>query len=46
MYRRTDSFYEKNKPFNQIEYISNFNKNNYKMYQFWVKKSDVNIIKV
>ena len=34
----------KNKPFNQTEYISNFNKNNYKMYQFRVKKSDVNII--
>ena len=31
-------------PFNQTEYISNFNKNNYKMYQFRVKKSDINII--
>ena len=31
-------------PFNQAEYISNFNKNNYKMYQFRVKKSDINII--
>ncbi len=31
--------------FNQNEYISNFNKNNYKMYQFRVKKSDANIIK-
>ncbi len=31
--------------FNQNEYISNFNKNNYKMYQFRVKKSDDNIIK-
>ncbi|MCM1259891.1 MAG: nucleotidyltransferase domain-containing protein [Prevotella sp.] len=30
--------------FNQTEYISNFNKDNYKMYQFRVKKSDVNII--
>ena len=30
--------------FNQNEYISNFNKNNYKMYQFRVKKSDDNII--
>lgn len=32
-------------PFNPSEYISNFNKNNYKMYQFRVKKSDTNIIK-
>ena len=24
-------------PFNQNEYISNFNKNNYKMYQFRVE---------
>ena len=32
-----------NMPFNQTEYISNFNKNNYKMYQFRVKKSDINI---
>ena len=31
--------------FNQNEYISNFNKNNYKMYQFRVKKSVDNIIK-
>ena len=31
--------------FNQNEYISNFNKNNYKMYQFRVKKLDDNIIK-
>ncbi len=30
--------------FNQTEYISNFNKNNYKMYQFRVKKADENII--
>ncbi len=30
--------------FNQTKYISNFNKNNYKMYQFRVKKSDINII--
>ena len=30
--------------FNQAKYISNFNKNNYKMYQFRVKKSDINII--
>ena len=30
--------------FNQNEYISNFNKNNYKMYQFRVRKSDSNII--
>ena len=30
--------------FNQKEYISNFNKNNYKMYQFRVKKTDVEII--
>ena len=30
--------------FNQNEYISNFNKNNYKMYQFQVRKSDSNII--
>lgn len=34
-----------NMSFNQNEYISNFNKNNYKMYQFRVKKSDDNIIK-
>ena len=39
MYRRSDIM-----PFNQTEYISNFNKNNYKMYQFRVKKSDINII--
>ena len=25
-------------PFNQTEYISNFNKNNYKMYQFREKE--------
>ena len=31
-------------PFNQTEYISNFNKNNYKMYQFRVKKTNKNII--
>lgn len=30
--------------FNQSEYISNFNKNNYKMYQFRVKKTDIEII--
>ena len=40
MYIRGD-----NMAFNQNEYISNFNKNNYKMYQFRVKKSDDNIIK-
>ena len=40
MYVRGD-----NMSFNQNEYISNFNKNNYKMYQFRVKKSDDNIIK-
>lgn len=40
MYVRGD-----NMSFNQNEYISNFNKNNYKMYQFRVKKSDANIIK-
>lgn len=40
MYIRGD-----NMSFNQNEYISNFNKNNYKMYQFRVKKSDDNIIK-
>ena len=39
MRRRSDIM-----PFNQAEYISNFNKNNYKMYQFRVKKSDINII--
>ena len=39
MCRRSDIM-----PFNQTEYISNFNKNNYKMYQFRVKKSDINII--
>lgn len=31
-------------PFDQNKYISNFNKNNYKMYQFRVKKSDIDII--
>ena len=30
--------------FNQKEYISKFNKNNYKMYQFRVKKSDEDLI--
>lgn len=40
MYIRGD-----NMSFNQNEYISNFNKNSYKMYQFRVKKSDANIIK-
>ena len=40
MYVRGD-----NMSFNQNEYISNFIKNNYKMYQFRVKKSDDNIIK-
>lgn len=30
--------------FNQTEYTSNFNKNNYKMYQFRIKKSDTDII--
>lgn len=40
MYIRGD-----NMSFNQNEYISNFNKNNYKMYQFRVKKLDDNIIK-
>ena len=30
--------------FNKAKYISKFNKNNYKMYQFRVKKSDINII--
>lgn len=30
--------------FNQIKYIANFNKNNYKMYQFRVKKTDIDII--
>ena len=39
MYRRGEIM-----PFNQAKYISNFNKNNYKMYQFRVKKSDINII--
>ena len=39
MYRRGEII-----PFNQAKYISNFNKNNYKMYQFRVKKSDINII--
>ncbi len=39
MYRRSDIM-----PFNQTEYISNFNKNNYKMYQFRVKKSNAIII--
>ena len=29
---------------NQIEYISNYNKQNYKMYQFRVKKSDTVLI--
>ena len=39
MYRRGDIM-----SFNQTKYISNFNKNNYKMYQFRIKKSDANII--
>ena len=39
MYRRGDTM-----PFDQNKYISNFNKNNYKMYQFRVKKSDIDII--
>ncbi len=30
--------------FNQIEYISKYNKENYKMYQFRVKKSDYSLI--
>ena len=30
--------------FNKVEYISKFNKNNYKMYQFRVKKIDKEII--
>ena len=30
--------------FNQNQYISNFNKSNYKMYQFRVKKTDVDLI--
>ena len=30
--------------FNQVEYISKFNKNNYKMYQFRVKKNDKELI--
>lgn len=39
MYRRSDIM-----PFNQTEYVSNFNKNNYKMYQFRIKKTSKNII--
>lgn len=31
-------------PFNKTEYISNFINSNYKIYQFRIKKSDVNII--
>lgn len=31
-------------PFNKTEYISNFINSNYKMHQFRIKKSDVNII--
>ena len=30
--------------FNHVEYISKFNKNNYKMYQFRVKKNDKELI--
>lgn len=30
--------------FNQNEYITSFNKENYKMYQFRVKKSDVDVL--
>ena len=30
---------------NQLKYISNYNKENYKMYQFRVKKSDIDLIK-
>lgn len=32
--------------FNQTEYVSEYNKNNYKMYQFRVKKSDKEIIEL
>ena len=39
MYRRGEIM-----PFNQAKYISKFNKNNYKMYQFRVKKSNAIII--
>ena len=39
MYRRGDTM-----SFDQNKYISNFNKNTYKMYQFRVKKSDIDII--
>lgn len=35
---------KENIKFNQKEYISNFNKDNYKMYQFRIKKSDTTII--
>lgn len=31
--------------FNQTEYINSFNKNNYKMYQFRVRKTDIQLIK-
>ena len=30
--------------FNQSEYINRFNKENYKMYQFRVKKTDVDVL--
>lgn len=31
---------------NQINYISNYNKKNYKMYQFRVKKNDIELINI
>ncbi|MFA6829662.1 MAG: nucleotidyltransferase domain-containing protein [Bacilli bacterium] len=31
-------------PFNQSEYVKNYNKENYKMYQFRIKKEESNII--
>lgn len=32
-------------PFSQARYVSEYNKENYKMYQFRVKKSDIELIK-
>ena len=32
-------------PFSQVRYVNEYNKENYKMYQFRVKKSDIELIK-
>ena len=35
---------ELNMPFNQKEYVGNYNKNNYKMFPFRVRKDDKKVI--